>query len=154
MMNAEGEPIQIPPFLWPAWRMVECGQSFDTLVGLYLSFEEVMRVHVQGAKCSWIVQRLQNEEVIAEEDAILSHPYFCVVLWLLQDEFAKQQSCLDSAGLQTVFCWIFDQWLTSQDDVGTASTYVGLLHELTEAGDLPYFGSPVSVPLWSQVCQG
>ncbi|CDI74899.1 hypothetical protein, conserved [Eimeria praecox] len=107
MANAEGENVQIPAFLWPAWRLAECGQSFDTLISLYLSFED--------------------------------------------DELAKQQCRLDAEEFQTIFCWIFDQWLTSQDDVAAASTYVGLLHELTKAGDLPYFGSPVSVPLWSQL---
>lgn len=42
MINAEGEDVQIPVFLWPAWRLAECGQSFDCLVGLYSSFEEVI----------------------------------------------------------------------------------------------------------------
>ncbi|CDJ35573.1 uncharacterized protein EMH_0027000 [Eimeria mitis] len=107
MVNAEGEAVEIPAFLWPAWRLAECGQPFDTLINLYLSLEE--------------------------------------------DELAKQQSRLESTELQTIFCWIFDQWLTSQDDVAAASTYVGLLHRLTEAGDLPYFASSVSGPLLSQL---
>ncbi|CDJ39363.1 hypothetical protein, conserved [Eimeria tenella] len=107
MVNAEGETVQIPGFLWPAWCLAECGKSYSSLIDLYLSFE--------------------------------------------QDDVAKQHSHLNSAELQTIFCWIFEQWLTSQDDVATAFTYVGLLHQLTESGDLPYFGSPISVPLWSQL---
>ncbi|XP_026190928.1 uncharacterized protein LOC34620921 [Cyclospora cayetanensis] len=107
MLNAEGEIVHIPGFLWPAWRLAECGQSFPALIDLYLSFE--------------------------------------------QDESAKHHSRLHALNLQTIFCWIFEQWLTSQDDVACSGTYVGLLHELKEAGDLPYFGPPVSVPLWSQL---
>lgn len=41
IVNAEGEQVLIPGFLWPAWRLAECGQTFDTLVNLYLSYEEV-----------------------------------------------------------------------------------------------------------------
>lgn len=41
MLNAEGESVLIPGFLWPAWRLAECGQTFDALVNMYLSFEQV-----------------------------------------------------------------------------------------------------------------
>ncbi|KAL8446776.1 hypothetical protein Emed_004778 [Eimeria media] len=109
MTNAEGEPVMIPGFLWPAWRLAECEVPFDSIVALYLSYE--------------------------------------------QDAAAKQQSGLQLGEMRTIFCWIFEQWLTSQDDVGSANTYVGLLHRLTEAGDLPYFGPAVGVLLRSQLTE-
>ncbi|KAL8274070.1 hypothetical protein Esti_001912 [Eimeria stiedai] len=109
MKNAEGEPVLIPGFLWPAWRLAECEVPFESLVALYLSYE--------------------------------------------QDAPAKQQSGLQSGEMQTIFCWIFEQWLTSQDDVGSAGTYVGLLHRLTEAGNLPYFGPAVGILLRSQLTE-
>ncbi|KAL8447768.1 hypothetical protein Emag_004176 [Eimeria magna] len=107
--NAEGEAVRIPGFLWPAWRLAECEVPFESIVALYLSYE--------------------------------------------QDAPAKQQSGLQLGEMRTIFCWIFEQWLTSQDDVGSAGTYVGLLHRLTEAGDLPYFGPAVGVLLRSQLTE-
>lgn len=42
MVNAEGETVQIPGFLWPAWCLAECGKSYSSLIDLYLSFEQVI----------------------------------------------------------------------------------------------------------------
>ncbi|KAL8432418.1 hypothetical protein Efla_000195 [Eimeria flavescens] len=67
------------------------------------------------------------------------------------DDSAKQHSGLLLDEMQTIFCWIFEQWLTCQDDVAAAGTFVGLLHDLKESGDLPYFGPTGSVLLRSQL---
>ena len=41
MTNAENISVLIPSYLWPAWKLAECGQTFGDLVNVYLLIEEV-----------------------------------------------------------------------------------------------------------------